>query len=71
MSYFKSKYRIAEVQSNDGKTYFVPERRDFLSYRSMLPAHDPGYTTYSGAEGAITTDQNSGRQYHYIERSSD
>ena len=71
MSYFKSKYRIVEVQANDGVTYYVPQRRTFLSYKSILPPNDPGYTRYSGAQQAVNAHKEISRTYHYIDETAD
>ena len=71
MSYFKSKYRIVEVQSNDGNTYYIPERRDFLFYKSIIPKHDPGYTRRSSAVQAVITDQEVSRTHDYLDDSYD
>ena len=71
MSYFKSKYRIAEVQSNDGTTYYIPERRGFLFYKPIIPPNDPGYTRRSSAVQAVITDQEVSRTYDYLDESYD
>ena len=58
MNFFKSimkKYRIAKCERGDGKTYYVPQVRKGLRFKSIHADDDPGYSGYGSALNAIMT----------------
>lgn len=59
------KYRVTEVLRGDNKTYYVPEYKYLLRWRSLLPMDDPGYSTINGAWNSVDRQIVLDKTYHY------
>lgn len=63
----KNKYRIAKVLRGNNKTYYVPQRKSWFKWVTLLKIDDPGFTTENGALNALMENMSLEVEYIYPE----